>query len=174
MSSTPPWILTSFFIVSREDYLTIATTRPETLFGDTAIAVNPEVCGIIFPLPLTLNLLYVWIIVLIFCTIGIFVLKCLFRFYLFSHRTSHMPETYLYKSNVILVPYPLLLGHILMRIDVNFFPCSKLFFISHIFLGLNFMVNACMHLMNQLAVFIFLAYLFGNKVKDNLQHRKNV
>lgn len=27
---------------SREDYLTIATTRPETLFGDTAIAVNPE------------------------------------------------------------------------------------------------------------------------------------
>ncbi|XP_057525188.1 valine--tRNA ligase, chloroplastic/mitochondrial 2 isoform X1 [Amaranthus tricolor] len=27
---------------SRDDYLTIATTRPETLFGDTAIAVNPE------------------------------------------------------------------------------------------------------------------------------------
>ncbi|KAK1311491.1 Valine--tRNA ligase [Acorus calamus] len=27
---------------SRTDYLTIATTRPETLFGDTAIAVNPE------------------------------------------------------------------------------------------------------------------------------------
>ncbi|KAL3506961.1 hypothetical protein ACH5RR_032343 [Cinchona calisaya] len=27
---------------SRDDYLTIATTRPETLFGDTAVAVNPE------------------------------------------------------------------------------------------------------------------------------------
>ncbi|KAL2457288.1 aminoacyl-tRNA ligase [Forsythia ovata] len=27
---------------SRSDFLTIATTRPETLFGDTAIAVNPE------------------------------------------------------------------------------------------------------------------------------------
>ncbi|XP_031124177.1 valine--tRNA ligase, chloroplastic/mitochondrial 2 isoform X1 [Ipomoea triloba] len=26
----------------RSDFLTIATTRPETLFGDTAIAVNPE------------------------------------------------------------------------------------------------------------------------------------
>ncbi|OAY68306.1 Valine--tRNA ligase, chloroplastic/mitochondrial 2 [Ananas comosus] len=27
---------------SRNDFMTIATTRPETLFGDTAIAVNPE------------------------------------------------------------------------------------------------------------------------------------
>ncbi|XP_059623090.1 valine--tRNA ligase, chloroplastic/mitochondrial 2 isoform X2 [Cornus florida] len=27
---------------SRDDFLTIATTRPETLFGDTAIAVNPQ------------------------------------------------------------------------------------------------------------------------------------
>ncbi|KAA8530663.1 hypothetical protein F0562_005403 [Nyssa sinensis] len=27
---------------SRNDFLTIATTRPETLFGDTAIAVNPQ------------------------------------------------------------------------------------------------------------------------------------
>ncbi|GAA0146833.1 aminoacyl-tRNA synthetase [Lithospermum erythrorhizon] len=27
---------------SRSDYLTIATTRPETLFGDVAVAVNPE------------------------------------------------------------------------------------------------------------------------------------
>ncbi|XP_042043985.1 valine--tRNA ligase, chloroplastic/mitochondrial 2-like, partial [Salvia splendens] len=27
---------------TRDDFLTIATTRPETLFGDTAIAVNPE------------------------------------------------------------------------------------------------------------------------------------
>ncbi|KAL6494404.1 hypothetical protein OROGR_031204 [Orobanche gracilis] len=27
---------------SRSDYLTIATTRPETLFGDTAVAVHPE------------------------------------------------------------------------------------------------------------------------------------
>lgn len=25
------------------DFLTIATTRPETLFGDVAIAVHPEV-----------------------------------------------------------------------------------------------------------------------------------
>lgn len=31
----------SYFI--RSDYLTIATTRPETLFGDVAIAVNPQV-----------------------------------------------------------------------------------------------------------------------------------
>ncbi|CAI9108268.1 OLC1v1007835C1 [Oldenlandia corymbosa var. corymbosa] len=27
---------------SRDDWLTIATTRPETLFGDTAVAVNPK------------------------------------------------------------------------------------------------------------------------------------
>jgi len=27
----------------RDDFMTIATTRPETLFGDVAIAVNPEV-----------------------------------------------------------------------------------------------------------------------------------
>lgn len=27
---------------SRDDFLTIATTRPETLFGDVAVAVNPE------------------------------------------------------------------------------------------------------------------------------------
>ncbi|KAL7114480.1 hypothetical protein ACP275_04G123600 [Erythranthe tilingii] len=27
---------------SRDDFLTIATTRPETLFGDTAVAVHPE------------------------------------------------------------------------------------------------------------------------------------
>ncbi|VFQ75578.1 unnamed protein product [Cuscuta campestris] len=27
----------------RNDFLTIATTRPETLFGDTAVAVNPQV-----------------------------------------------------------------------------------------------------------------------------------
>ncbi|OWM64386.1 hypothetical protein CDL15_Pgr020353 [Punica granatum] len=27
---------------SRDDYLTVATTRPETLFGDVAIAVNPQ------------------------------------------------------------------------------------------------------------------------------------
>ena len=29
-------------IVGTEDYLDVATTRPETLFGDTAVAVNPE------------------------------------------------------------------------------------------------------------------------------------
>jgi valyl-tRNA synthetase len=27
----------------RDDFMTIATTRPETLFGDVTIAVNPEV-----------------------------------------------------------------------------------------------------------------------------------
>lgn len=30
------------------DFLTIATTRPETLFGDVALAVHPEVGGDIF------------------------------------------------------------------------------------------------------------------------------
>ena len=30
----------------RDDFMTIATTRPETLFGDVAIAVNPEVCSV--------------------------------------------------------------------------------------------------------------------------------
>ena len=29
-------------LVDSDDYLTIATTRPETLFGDTAVAVNPK------------------------------------------------------------------------------------------------------------------------------------
>lgn len=37
----------------RDDFMTIATTRPETLFGDVAIAVNPEVrvlqcCAVMF------------------------------------------------------------------------------------------------------------------------------
>ena len=31
-----------YMIEDSEDYLEIATTRPETLFGDTAVAVNPE------------------------------------------------------------------------------------------------------------------------------------
>ena len=31
-----------YFIENEDDYLEIATTRPETLFGDTAVAVNPE------------------------------------------------------------------------------------------------------------------------------------
>ena len=31
-----------YFIEGTEDYLEVATTRPETLFGDTAVAVNPE------------------------------------------------------------------------------------------------------------------------------------
>ncbi len=31
-----------YFIENSEDYLDIATTRPETLFGDTAVAVNPN------------------------------------------------------------------------------------------------------------------------------------
>ena len=29
-------------IVGSNDYLSIATTRPETIFGDTAVAVNPN------------------------------------------------------------------------------------------------------------------------------------
>ena len=31
-----------YFIEDSDEYLEIATTRPETLFGDTAVAVNPE------------------------------------------------------------------------------------------------------------------------------------
>lgn len=31
------------FLHCRSDFLTVATTRPETLFGDVAIAVNPKV-----------------------------------------------------------------------------------------------------------------------------------
>ena len=31
-----------YYIEGEEDYLEIATTRPETLFGDTAVAVNPK------------------------------------------------------------------------------------------------------------------------------------
>lgn len=46
------------FIILREEYLTIATTRPETLFGDTAIAVHPEVFCIVFLVPQILNLSY--------------------------------------------------------------------------------------------------------------------
>jgi hypothetical protein len=38
--------LHTFNLWGRDDFMTIATTRPETLFGDVAIAVNPEVCSI--------------------------------------------------------------------------------------------------------------------------------
>ena len=31
-----------YFIEGTEEYLEVATTRPETMFGDTAVAVNPE------------------------------------------------------------------------------------------------------------------------------------
>lgn len=31
-----------YYVEGTEDYLEVATTRPETLFGDTAVAVNPE------------------------------------------------------------------------------------------------------------------------------------
>ena len=31
-----------YFIAGTSDYLSVATTRPETLFGDTAVAVNPK------------------------------------------------------------------------------------------------------------------------------------
>ncbi len=31
-----------YYIEGTEDYLEVATTRPETLFGDTAVAVNPD------------------------------------------------------------------------------------------------------------------------------------
>lgn len=38
--------LTNSYVLNSEDYLPVATTRPETLLGDTAVAVNPEVCHI--------------------------------------------------------------------------------------------------------------------------------
>ena len=31
-----------YYIAGTDDYLSVATTRPETLFGDTAVAVNPK------------------------------------------------------------------------------------------------------------------------------------
>ena len=31
-----------YYVEGTEDYLEVATTRPETLFGDTAVAINPE------------------------------------------------------------------------------------------------------------------------------------
>ena len=31
-----------YFLEDKSTYLEVATTRPETLFGDTAVAVNPE------------------------------------------------------------------------------------------------------------------------------------
>lgn len=31
-----------YYIAGTDDYLCVATTRPETLFGDTAVAVNPQ------------------------------------------------------------------------------------------------------------------------------------
>ena len=31
-----------YFIEGSDEYLEVATTRPETLFGDTAVAVNPN------------------------------------------------------------------------------------------------------------------------------------
>ncbi len=31
-----------YFIEDTDEYLDVATTRPETLFGDTAVAVNPN------------------------------------------------------------------------------------------------------------------------------------
>ena len=36
------YFLKYYFKDSKNDYLTIATTRPETLLGDTAVAVNPK------------------------------------------------------------------------------------------------------------------------------------
>lgn len=38
----------------RSDFLTVATTRPETLFGDVALAVNPEVDRFLFLVGLNL------------------------------------------------------------------------------------------------------------------------
>lgn len=43
-------------ILSSEDYLPVATTRPETLLGDTAVAVNPEVILICFTTVILLRL----------------------------------------------------------------------------------------------------------------------
>ena len=31
-----------YYILDEENFITIATTRPETMFGDTAVAVNPK------------------------------------------------------------------------------------------------------------------------------------
>ncbi|KAJ0506607.1 putative valine--tRNA ligase [Helianthus annuus] len=44
LSTLKNWYSISYQIPCcwRDDFLTIATTRPETLFGDTAVAVNPE------------------------------------------------------------------------------------------------------------------------------------
>ena len=36
------YYLKYYFKNSQDNYLTIATTRPETLLGDTAVAVNPD------------------------------------------------------------------------------------------------------------------------------------
>lgn len=36
------WTLKYFLDEKKTDYITVATTRPETLFGDTAIAVHPD------------------------------------------------------------------------------------------------------------------------------------
>jgi len=36
------WYIKYYFSDEKDKYLTLATTRPETLLGDTAIAVNPE------------------------------------------------------------------------------------------------------------------------------------
>jgi valyl-tRNA synthetase len=31
-----------YFLLDQKDYLTIATTRPETMFADQAVVVNPK------------------------------------------------------------------------------------------------------------------------------------
>lgn len=36
--------ITQDSVLCSDDYLPVATTRPETLLGDTAVAVHPEVC----------------------------------------------------------------------------------------------------------------------------------
>ncbi|MDR2780860.1 MAG: valine--tRNA ligase [Holosporaceae bacterium] len=36
------WYIRYMFADDSDDYITVATTRPETLFGDTAVAVNPD------------------------------------------------------------------------------------------------------------------------------------
>ena len=37
----PPWHI-KYPIENTEDFLIVATTRPETMFGDMALAVNPN------------------------------------------------------------------------------------------------------------------------------------
>ena len=36
------YIILKYKVVNEENFITVATTRPETMFGDAAVAVNPN------------------------------------------------------------------------------------------------------------------------------------